>query len=104
MNDRIQEIRERLVAITPGWKYNGNEIVLESNLRCGIGGFLKDEDNQFAVNAPADTAYLLSEVERLQTKLNEAMDAMETTYSYVREERYRLAECELEDFLSHLKG
>lgn len=65
-NDRIQEIKQRFAAITPGWIYNGNEIVLESNLRCGIGGFLKEEDSEFAGNAPDDIAYLLSEVERLQ--------------------------------------
>lgn len=84
MNDRIQEIRKR------------QEVALKI-----ANNFIMPDS--FGVQM-GDLSYLLSEVERLQTKLNEAIDAMETTYSYVREEKYRLAECELEDFLSHLKG
>jgi hypothetical protein len=62
----VIEIKAVLAAATPDWHYNGNEIVSKRNLRMGIGGFLTDEDNRLAANAPEWLASLVSEVERLK--------------------------------------
>ena len=34
------------------WKFNGNEIVAESDTKTGIGGFMKYEDSCLAAAAP----------------------------------------------------
>lgn len=62
--NKIDEIKEALAAATPDWYDNGNEIVSKQNLRVGIGGFLKEEDNHLAANAPEYITYLLAEIER----------------------------------------
>lgn len=62
--NKIDEIKEALAAATPDWYNNGNEIVSKQNLRVGIGGFLKEEDNHLAASAPEYITYLLQEIER----------------------------------------
>lgn len=93
MNNKIEEIRKRLEAATPDWEYNGNEIVSKNNLRCGIGGFLKDEDNELAANAPADIAYLLTEIDRLKKALEDAQE-------HLMKEHHLSAEDVIENALS----
>lgn len=66
----IEEIKQALAAATPDWHYNGNEIVSLQNKRCGIGGFLKEEDNELAVNAPTWLAQLLEERKVMVNALN----------------------------------
>ncbi|MEC0233562.1 hypothetical protein P4H71_04230 [Paenibacillus kribbensis] len=69
--DKIQEIRTALAEATPDWVDNGNEIVSKQNLRLGIGGFLKDEDNHLAANAPEYITYLLQLLDGVdQSKIN----------------------------------
>lgn len=70
--EEILAIREALAAATPEWCYNGNEIISRFNTRCGIGGFLKDEDNVLAVNAPTWLQQLLDENERLEADMEAA--------------------------------
>lgn len=84
MNDRIQEIRERLEAATPGpWMWENDNKLISVNPHPGdeFGYVLEgaidaengesfidvgDPDALFVATAHEDTAYLLSEVERLQ--------------------------------------
>lgn len=61
---KIDKIKEVLAAATPDWHDNGNEIVSKQNPRVGIGGFLKEEDNHLAAQAPEYITYLLAEIER----------------------------------------
>lgn len=61
--NKIDEIKEALAEATPDWYNNGNEIVSKQNLRVGIGGFLKEEDNHLAASAPEYITYLLQKVE-----------------------------------------
>jgi hypothetical protein len=68
---KIAEIREALEKATPRWHYNGNEIVSLDNPRVGIGGFLRDENNYLAANAPEWLRFLLSELERLEREYAE---------------------------------
>lgn len=67
----INEIKEALDKATPRWHYNGNEIVSMDNTRVGIGGFMTEEDNHLAANAPEWLNHLIGEVERLENTLNE---------------------------------
>ncbi|MCG7385075.1 hypothetical protein [Paenibacillus sp. ACRRY] len=60
---KIDEIKQALAAATPEWFDNGNEIVSKQNPKVGIGGFLKEEDNHLAANAPEYIAYLLKKLE-----------------------------------------
>ncbi|GIP55928.1 hypothetical protein [Paenibacillus vini] len=90
MNDRIQEIRERLEAASPGpWTiyeysdYRGYEVhkypIGYKSAITGWGKVLQTkEDASLIANAPTDISYLLSEVERLQTALEFYAD--EKTY------------------------
>lgn len=64
----LDEIKAALENATPEWHYNGNEIVSKQNVRRGIGGFLTDEDNVLAANAPEWLRYLVGEVERLENE------------------------------------
>ena len=66
-----EEIRKALEAATPDWYYNGNEIVSKGNPRVGIGGFLKDEDNHLAANAPEWLRWQQGEIERLRAELEQ---------------------------------
>lgn len=61
----IEQIKQALEKATPDWYNNGNEIVSRQNLHCGIGGFLTEDDNHLASNAPEWLRYLIGEVERL---------------------------------------
>ena len=93
MNDRIEEIRERLGKATPGpwgtkyvvnndedWEYT--EIVHDYTTRNGdvwpnqvlACVDLNEHDGDFIANAPADVAFLLAEVERLEREKAEAWD------------------------------
>ncbi|MNJ32052.1 hypothetical protein D3C77_267070 [compost metagenome] len=74
IDPKIQEIIDRHAAATPDWEFNGNEIVSKQNPKCGIGGFLTDADNEAAVMAHADRAYLLSEYKRLQEENKELQE------------------------------
>lgn len=47
---------------------------------------------------------LLSEYKRLQQENEEMKLSMETAYGYMQREKYMMAEDELEQALSHLKG
>ncbi|MNI26719.1 hypothetical protein D3C73_804300 [compost metagenome] len=85
MNERIQEIKERHAAATPGpWRtFVKDNFVNEDNYRTIIAGvgfysppkyvgfgcdlYISEADAELIANAPSDIAYLLSEVERLQT-------------------------------------
>jgi thioesterase domain-containing protein len=64
----LEQIKQALENATPDWHDNGNEIVSKQNLRVGIGGFLKDEDNHLAANAPEWLRYLIDEVEQLKER------------------------------------
>lgn len=72
-----EEIKQALAAATPDWYDNGNEIVSKQNPKVGIGGFLKEEDNRLAAQAPEYIAYLLAENEQLE-KRNQELDAWAT--------------------------
>jgi len=61
-----EEIKQALAAATPDWYDNGNEIVSKQNPKVGIGGFLKEEDNRLAAQAPEYIAYLLEALEESQ--------------------------------------
>lgn len=73
--DRIDEIRARLAAATPGkWKHNEDATVvgvLWTQVVCRLSDRFDDDLANHAANAalitnaPADLAYLLEEVERL---------------------------------------
>lgn len=67
-----EEIWKALEAATPDWYDNGNEIVSKGNPRVGIGGFMKDEDNHLAANAPEWLRYLLQQIEQQKAEI-EAM-------------------------------
>jgi hypothetical protein len=76
------EAKKALETATQDWQDNGNEIVSKQNLRMGIGGFLKDEDNHLAANAPAwlrnsldREEQLIADNERLQ-KIADDYDAL----------------------------
>jgi hypothetical protein len=81
---RIDEIRKRLDAATPGpwvhatpWK--GVRHVTQEGPRCdwitchGFQGTNRVEDGDFIANAPSDLAFLLAEVERYKKALDEAI-------------------------------
>lgn len=70
----INKIKESLEKATPKWYYNGNEIVSLDNPKVGIGGFLTEDDNHLAANAPEWIRYLIEEVERLQKEKNEVFN------------------------------
>ena len=90
MSDRIEEIRERLEKATPGpWEDDGVNVtqangewvdVTPSRVECmsycygGSVERMKDDDRTFIANAPADVAFLLAEVERLEREKADAWD------------------------------
>lgn len=80
----LDAIKEALSKATPDWYDNGNEIVSNQNMRVGIGGFLKEEDNVLAAHAPEWLASLVSEVERLNKRLEASV--------YIGDHNYDLAE------------
>lgn len=85
MNDRIQEIRERHEGATPGpwiayeWTCDKGYAVYQNPVDVrkaitGYGSVLQTKENaEFIAHAPDDIAYLLSEVERLQTENDRLM-------------------------------
>ena len=75
MSDRLNEIRARLDAATPGpWRYAPNPLggIVDSDGRyiiapyCGYGDERDMPDVLLIAHAPADIAWLLNEVERLR--------------------------------------
>ena len=78
--NKIDEIKEALAAATPEWYDNGSEIVSKQNRRVGIGGFLKDEDNHLAANAPEYITYLLAEIERKDEALRTMAESQDEWY------------------------
>lgn len=69
------------------WIYNGNEIVEMSNRNCGIGGFLKEEDNILASAAPE----LLEACESALVFIEELEKHGISNWSYELKLRYAIA-------------
>lgn len=64
---RLDEIRERLAAATPGaWRYKGFGGVMSSRFGLIADNIERADDGEFIANARDDIAYLLAEVERLR--------------------------------------
>lgn len=109
MNDRIQEIENRLDKATEGpWNLEGKEIWRRGD---GYGGEyleghvwitdftgLNPNNAAFIANAPTDIDYLLSEVERLQEENKVMKEALEWTRKRFHEEwTYELGTGEIVD-------
>ncbi|RRJ62430.1 hypothetical protein EHV15_05295 [Paenibacillus oralis] len=83
-NDRIQEIKDRQANITtgkwhvqPGEHYYAVYSSQETTLTV-VASRIMPNDVMAIAHAPRDIAYLLSEVERLQTELEQWKQAAET--------------------------
>ena len=78
MNDRIEEIRERLTSATPGpWRIDENDPTIFDSIVSTANdepwGWVEvarslGPDSDLIASAPADIAFLLAEVERLRAK------------------------------------
>jgi hypothetical protein len=68
-NINTAAMRARCEAATPEpWIDNGNEIVTLSDLRYGIAGAIKEEDNAFIAEARTDLPALLDAYEALEAE------------------------------------
>lgn len=105
-NDRIQEIKQRHEAATPGpWTHSrwapGYVVTDDDKFDVVASVFEYREDGtiekkfcgekslanrEFIAHAPEDIAYLLSEVERLQTDIKAMKEALEWTRKHYEEE------------------
>ncbi|MDN4069962.1 hypothetical protein QYF50_18835 [Paenibacillus vini] len=101
MNDRIQEIRRRHEAATPGtWNSTGDAVRCDHSPNGWICQMFEGSENseeptrdfenafinaEFIANAPDDIAYLLSEVERLQ-QITEAQGKVIESYQRIEKD------------------
>lgn len=103
MTDRVQEIRDRLEAATPGPWEAWAGLTHDGERQDGISprGDLNidvcftiispqgSEDAEFIAHAPDDIEFLLAEVERLQNDLEVARDALRDEIEFQAEDHER---------------
>lgn len=83
VQEHIEKVREALLSATQDWHDNGNEIVSLIDPRCGIGGFLNEEDNHLAANAPSWLQQSLDIIEQQQAEFEQ----LRTAYIEMKGER-----------------
>lgn len=95
VEQRIEEVRNRLAEITPGpwmteiggtrvWHLSSGDTICEVNFDHQTGDHQPGEDQAFIANAPSDVAYLLEQLASIPAQIKAAVQAEREKWEKVR--------------------
>lgn len=95
VEQRIEEIRNRLAEITPGpwepetggpcvWHLGSGDTICEVNFDHQTGEHQPGEDQEFIASAPSDIAFLLEQLASIPAQIKAAVQAEREAWSDVR--------------------